>query len=394
MSRRLLVKPIDSYSYNPSIQDFESYARSIVLKKESDNLTWSEIAYIINYNTGMTWSRDYYRKRFGKSNLLEISSAEEYIDEKKQKVILSDMITQTNANIRRLSREETLKDIAREAVRQLESNPDFCFPSTSVVDIVENNEKEGILQLSDWHYGIDIDSPYNFYSPGIAQKRIIKLTNEVISIIKKEQLSNLIIVNLGDMIAGNIHLPIRLNSRIDVITQTIQVSELIANMIVTLKDYVQIDYFSVLDNHSRIDPNKKDALQVESLVRITDWFLQERLRDVERFHFVNNRFGLDIATFDSLGHTFAAVHGDQDRIDQVVSNITLMTKQSYDVILTSHLHHFSADEYNKTLVVANPSLMGTDDYAMKLRKNSYAAQNLIITTRNNPVYMIYRIVVE
>jgi len=43
------------------------------------------------------------------------------------------------------------------------------------------------------------------------------------------------------------------------------------------------------------------------------------------------------------------------------------------VILTSHLHHLTVDEENKTLVVSNPSLMGTDDLAEKMRKNSYAA---------------------
>ena len=44
-----------------------------------------------------------------------------------------------------------------------------------------------------------------------------------------------------------------------------------------------------------------------------------------------------------------------------------MTKQDYELILTSHLHHFSCDEKNEVLVVSNSSLMGTDDYAAKLR---------------------------
>jgi hypothetical protein len=47
---------------------------------------------------------------------------------------------------------------------------------------------------------------------------------------------------------------------------------------------------------------------------------------------------------------------------------------------------------HKTFVISNPSMMGTDDLAVKLRKNSYAAQNLIIVTPENPVYSIYRLV--
>jgi len=62
------------------------------------------------------------------------------------------------------------------------------------------------------------------------------------------------------LIAGRIHLTIRFNSRIDVITQTIEVSELLAEFIDELSTYVPIDYYSVIDNHSRLEPNKKDAL--------------------------------------------------------------------------------------------------------------------------------------
>ncbi|MBO7697098.1 MAG: hypothetical protein J6T10_31080 [Methanobrevibacter sp.] len=76
----------------------------------------------------------------------------------------------------------------------------------------------GILQLSDWHYGIDIDSYYNEYNPQIAKDRLSDLLMQVIKIVNEQRLKKLIIVNLGDLIAGRIHLTIRFNSRIDVIT--------------------------------------------------------------------------------------------------------------------------------------------------------------------------------
>ena len=63
----------------------------------------------------------------------------------------------------------------------------------------------------------------------------------------------------------------------------------------------------------------------------------------------------------------AGVHGHKDKPEKVVDNLILMTKQDYELILTSHLHHFSCDEKNEVLVVSNSSLMSTDDYAAKLR---------------------------
>ena len=71
-----------------------------------------------------------------------------------------------------------------------------------------------------------------------------------------------------------------------------------------------------------------------------------------------------------------------------------MTHEHYDLVLTAHLHHFSADEQNETLVVSNGSLMGTDTYAANLRLSSKASQNLIIVTDDSVAEAIYRIVLN
>ena len=84
--------------------------------------------------------------------------------------------------------------------------------------IQRQGSKKAILELSDWHYGIDIDSYYNEYNPQIAKDRLSDLLMQVIKIVNEQRLKKLIIVNLGDLIAGRIHLTIRFNSRIDVIT--------------------------------------------------------------------------------------------------------------------------------------------------------------------------------
>ena len=103
---------------------------------------------------------------------------------------------------------------------------------------------------------------------------------------------------------------------------------------------------------------------------MTSWYLQARL-DASKQEFPvyikKNVYSPDIITFDVLGHSVAGVHGHKDKPEKVVDNLILMTKQDYELILTSHLHHFSCDEKNEVLVVSNSSLMGTDDYAAKLR---------------------------
>ena len=64
------------------------------------------------------------------------------------------------------------------------------------------------------HLEEDINSYYNEYNPQIAKNRLSDLLMQVIKIDKEQHLKKLIIVNLGDLIAGRIHLTIRFNNSI------------------------------------------------------------------------------------------------------------------------------------------------------------------------------------
>ena len=72
----------------------------------------------------------------------------------------------------------------------------------------------------------------------------------------------------------------------------------------------------------------------------------------------------------------------------------ILTKENFEMVLTAHLHHFSADEVRQTLVVSNPSILSTDDYAKNLRLTSKSAQNLIIISEEDVMKCLYRIVLD
>ena len=161
--------------------------------------------------------------------------------------------------------------------------------------------------------------------------------------------------------------------------------------IATGKDF-EIHYYDCLDNHSRLEPNKKDAMDLESLARVIPWYLKERIGGKVIIH--ENEFDEGIISFKCHGYEICGVHGDHDKPSAVVDNMCLMTHRHYDMVLTAHLHHFSADEKNETVVVSNGSLMGTDTYAKNLRLSSKASQNLIIVGDNSVCECIYRIILN
>lgn len=372
----------------------EEFRRRVYEMKESLGWTWQDVADLINSETNNDYTESKYRKEFKKLSYEE--PEEEPVDEllelQKERVKIRDERVQTNAWIRKLAREDTIKEIAIEAAKEIAEKKSLIPPSLLVRR--NDEEKEGILIISDWHYGIEVENFLNVYNTNVARQRVSNLQYEVFKIVEKERLDKIHVVDLSDLIAGRIHLQIRLQSRIDVITQIMEVSEILAEFLSNLSQMVRVDYHSCLDNHSRVEPSKTDSLDLESLQRITPWYLKTRLKNYTDIEILDNTYGEDIISFTCMGHSVAGVHGDKDKPERVVEGLTLMTKNRFDLILTAHRHHPYMEEKNETLVVSNGSLMGTDSYARDLRLSSRPSQTMIIVSRENVCDNLYIIKVD
>lgn len=371
----------------------QDYIGRICSMKPELGLTWDEITLILNEELNENLSERSYRRRFDEWLKQDNSAYDELFEIKKERIKLRDELSQVNNLVRLEAREESMRETAVEAAQEAAKTKMLDIPSPIIKN--ENNSKVGILAIGDWHYGIDIDVFYNVYNPIICRNRVKELAIKCMDIIEKEQIQELNVINLGDMISGRIHLPLRVNSRYDVVTQTMDVSELLAEFLTVLSEVVYIKYYSVSDNHSRIEPKKKESLQTEAFTRIIDWYLEERLRDNENIEMcIYNSYGEDICTLEVNGFKVAGVHGDKDKINKVITNLNMFIQTHLDLILTAHTHHFSADESNNTLRLCNGSLMGCDEYASDLRLNSKPSQLFIVSNETNIAECIYKMNIE
>ena len=383
-------------------------------KALDDDISWRELAMIMNDQLQEEHWESYYRKRAKKFleladvyNFNEINEKQDNVNEKdvsddkyseailelkKAKVKLSDERTQNNAYIRRLAREETIKEIAHDfaqvmakekALVEKKFRPDF-----------ECNNYSGILMLSDWHYGMEISNPFNTYNKNVFNDRIDNLIDQVNKVIRDKKLKELHVVNLSDLIAGRIHQTIRLQSREDVISQVMYVSEVLAEMLSEFSLYTTVVYHDVLDNHSRLEPIKGDALNLESLARIIPWYLKERLIENEDIIIDDKSIATDIAAFEVKDFKVAAVHGHKDKPHKVIDNMMNMLGEKHDLVLTAHLHHFACEEEHECVRVSNGTLMGVDDFAEDLRLTSKPSQTLIIATPDNVCSEIRRLLLD
>ena len=372
-------------------------------KFSGQSLSWQDISDIVYEKTGVLKSRHYYYRNFTPEYVSKMLSEngitlvqddisvlkDTILDLKKERVRISDERSQNRAYVRRLAREDTIKDIAIQTAHIMSEKKELIAVSPG--EYVSN--KEAVLLLSDWHYGMEVSSHWNTYNTTIAKKRIQSLLTEVIKRCRQENVSRIHVLNLGDLIAGRIHLPIRLESRIDTITQIMDVSELLAEFLSCLSQEIKyVDYYSCTDNHSRVEPDKTQSLDLESLCRITDWYLKERLKNIPLISIHENVYSEDIITFRVLDHNIIAVHGDKDKPSDAISKLGNFTRDVYEAVLMSHRHHFTADEECGTLVIGNGALMGTDGYAKSLRLHSQPSQTLIMVTPERVADSIIRIV--
>ena len=383
----------------------EDFIKRLCENKDTYGITYQDIADILYDCFGFKRSEAYYR-RVSKGvvqlatveKIEETGTAEDGIKALLNKITqermkLNDQLTENRALVRRLSREDTFKEIALSAVSEI-----------AKLKVISHNprgallsEKSGVLLISDWHYGDSFSILNNEFSPDIAKERIKQLYDRVCHYISKEKLSELYVLNLGDMIAGRIHLRIRLQSRVDAVTQTMEVAEIMSEFINNLSERLPVYYCDCTDNHSRVEPNKKESLDVEAFSRFIPWYMKSRLSSAIEsgwLTFLDNEYDEDIISVTCRGHRIGAVHGDDDKVGSVVPNITLLTKDKYDMICMAHNHHFVGDERNEVLVIGNGSLMGSDPYAKNHRHSAVPSQTLITVTDDNIAESIHRIILR
>lgn len=387
---------MDDFSKINDEEKIWEYVKRLAEIKDVEKLTWQMIADYANKNYGVNYNESTYRRHIKVQNPIytedeKVDSAlyEKMLELEKLKVQVRDQRMQTNASIRAMSREDTIKNIAHEYAELM--NKEKLLNTTIDYNGVYDISKSAILTISDWHYGINIDNPYNKFSPEIARRRITDLLVKTVAYCQKEEVNEIYVVNLSDLIAGRIHLQLRVNSQEDVISQVMDVAEILAEFLNDLSKKFVVHYADCDDNHSRIEPNKKESIQLETLTRIITWYLKERVKNVD---FIDNIYGDDIVAFNVGDYFITGVHGDKDKETRAIHNLTMMTRKVPDLVLTAHKHHFSAEEENEAMRISNGSLMGTDEYASDLRLTSKASQNLIIVSDKSVCECIYRIVLN
>lgn len=294
-------------------------------------------------------------------------------------------------------RREHLEAALAIAAGKLNETVGRVFPNANVFDYIQtvDNGTEAVLVLSDWHYGMVADNIFNHYNTEVCVERVEHVVHETVKRLILHKCSSLHIVILGDLLHGGIHCGARVASEELVADQLMQVSEILAQSIEFLSQYVGNTFvYATYGNHARTIQNKKDSIHRDNMERIIPWWLKQRLNPYENIHIMPEAES-EFILMDCCGHNFVAAHGDLDSVKSSPRLLpTLFQKQfgvDVEYVLLGDKHHReSFDEIGVSAMICG-SLCGTDDYANSKRLYSLPEQLLLIVSEECGVDAEYRI---
>lgn len=323
-------------------------------------------------------------------NEIEMKRAE--IQQERQRFF--DQRREFNKLLSQEGRKEHIYDSLSIAANNLAESIGMVFDD-SYYDAESSGGDEAVLAFSDWHYGMKTSNVFNSYNVEICKQRVSNTVNAAISRIQLHRCRKLHIVVLGDLVHGAIHSSARVASEELVCEQLMQASEILAQAIMKLSQYVEETLvYMTYGNHARTVQNKHDSIHRDNMERIVPWWLTQRLQMYNNITIMPESEN-EFLFVNACGHDICAAHGDLDTVKCSPRLLATIFQKKYGkdieyVLLGDKHHRESFNELGITATICG-SLCGTDDYANDKRLYSHPEQLLLIVDPEYGVDAEYRL---
>lgn len=371
------------------------YKIRICSNKTILNLTWKDVASLLNKETGQEFGESAYRKWFtqfnegleyaNENNLGDSEQLEELKAKTKEfeiaKLQFQDQKREYKHYLRHEGRLDHLLKTMLDSIKE-EMN------TKKPLEWVKPVEKSGstgalTLLLSDLHKGMVTDNHWNKYDNDVFYTRLNQLTQEVLEYQRVTNTNEIHVFELGDVISGVIHRMTKLSETENAVESTQKVAEALAELLSVLANrFEKVHYYNVKGNHDRVAARKEEEVKTESFHSFIAWYMKIRLDKHENITFHDNELDSEIIVAEILGRNYFAVHGHLDGLGKVVQDLTMMTQRFPTCVFMGHYHRNYENEIHGVDLIMNGSFGGTDDYAKDKRLTSKAHQKLLWIDEN------------
>ena len=199
-----------------------------------------------------------------------------------------------------------------------------------------------------------------------------ELATKTIAFCKKDNVSHLNVEMLGDAISGIIHGSTIAEAQEDVIDQVFEVSDILTAFIKKLrKEIPSVSVYFSYGNHGRVHKAKDDGSNKENFERMIARFIKKDFRETDVKVF-DNGYEDFVTYYLKNGKLIVCTHGTKDSPNNANQIFTKLLKQDVYEVHIGHMH----DPKENCGTTVNGSVMGSDSYAISLRKNSPPVQVL------------------
>lgn len=384
-------------------ESFNDYLIRLGNNLDTLNLNWIKVTEILNKQPEIEedYSESKYRKDYAsyikwKKHIIENLGDNELIKEledktinlKKERAKLQSEKVEYNKLIREQARNELIEE---KIINAIDNRPTITVPN---INIKKNESKKDYLfPVADIHYSAEFtvtgwfDEILNQYSPEIAQKRMWSLLEQFVQRNDQDKINHVYLFNLGDSLDGILRMSQLQWIRLGNVDSAIEFAEFMSQWLNKLSEYTLIDYYATTGNHTelRLLNGQRGDFTHENMEKIVSHIIKSNLRNNERIniHDCKNHVYTDI-----LGTKVLGVHGHEEKnLENSLTQYSKIYGHHVDLMISGHLHH----SHEKTIgmngqrdikYVQVPSIVGIDDYSMKLKKTSTAGANLMIIEEN------------
>lgn len=281
--------------------------------------------------------------------------------------------------LRESARFELFTERAIHAIKEIKP-----LPSPTKI-ISEKNNTEGLLCLADAHFGKEIlikglkGEIINQYDEDIFKQRMHKLFDKTLEICKKENLTEVHIMNLGDEIDGLIHLGQLVNLKYGVVESAVKYAYFMSSWLNLLSENIRIKYYSTVGNHTdlRLLGTKKNELPHENMSKVIYVLTKEILKDNSNIECIDNETEMiytQIAGFNILG-----IHGEEKDVQQAIRDYSYLYNEDISYLVTGHKHHSHSINLGISKgTIGVGSVCGLDDFSLKIKKISEPSSTFVV----------------
>lgn len=285
-----------------------------------------------------------------------------------------------NRWLREEARDELILEKIVDAIKSTQY-PDMPMPITDT----HNHNRTGILMFGDEHFGKMFQIKgltgeiINEYNPEIFENRMWRLFDEVINIVRKENLEDISVYSLGDFTDGILRVSQLFTLKYGVVEGSVLYAKFIISWLNRLSSHVKIRFQMVRGNHSelRLLGQPKGTFQNENMDLVVREMIKTYLANNKNFEFIENPTGL---IYENIyGKNILGIHGEVKNMRNALNDFSNIYHINIDYLIGGHLHHKAMEEVAiDKEVITVPSIIGVDDYSMSIRKTANSGAKFII----------------